>query len=73
MTKQASIGTYATKKEALLALANFYANGLNADGRKLSFAQVYEIIKDDFTPSMQLSMSGAYKIAFYSTIKELLT
>ena len=58
--KQTSIGTYATKKEALLALASFHANGLSADGRKITFAQVYDEIFDDFTDSMKKSIRTAY-------------
>lgn len=58
--KQVSIGTFATKKEALFALANFHANGLNADGRKITFAEVYNQIIDDFTASMQRSIKAIY-------------
>lgn len=58
--KQTSIGTYATKKEALLALASFHANGLSADGRKITFAEVYNQIIDDFTASMQRSIKAIY-------------
>lgn len=59
--KQTSIGTYATKKEALLALASFHANGLNADGRKITFEEVYNEIIEDFTDSMKKSVNSAYK------------
>lgn len=59
--RQVSIGTYLTKKEALLALANFHANGLNADGRYITFGDVYNAIIDDFTPSMKRSVKAVYK------------
>lgn len=58
--KQISAGTYKTKREALNALSDYTRGVLNADGRKITFGDVYETIRHDMTLSVQKSMRTAY-------------
>lgn len=46
--KQISAGTYKTKREALNALSDYTRGVLNADGRKITFGDVYETIRHGY-------------------------
>lgn len=58
--KQASLGVYKTKKEAMQALAEYIADPVNLDGRSWTFAMVANRIMDDAKESMRLRMLSAY-------------
>lgn len=59
--KQVSLGCYATKKEALEALAVWQTNHLRADLMQLTVSDVYMKIKKDWTPDVQDVMRSVYK------------
>ena len=59
--KQVSLGTYATKREALAALGEWQSNNLRADLMHLTVGEIYDQIKDDWTPDIQNSMRAVYK------------
>lgn len=59
--KQVSLGCYATKKEALDALAVWQTNHLRVDLMSLTVSDIYMKIKDDWTPDMQAAMKSVYK------------
>lgn len=62
--KQVSLGCYATKKEALEALATWQTNHLRADLMSLTVADIYMKIKGDWTPDVQDAMRAVYRRYF---------
>lgn len=58
---QRSLGVFRTRTEALDALASYRLNPVNLEGRDLTFDDVYELIRDDFTDSMKVSLRASFK------------
>ena len=75
------IGYYATRKEAMLALASYNANPYDIDLSKATFSQLYDLWSGENYPKMKASSLRGYKAAFkhaaalhdmqYSTIRKL--
>lgn len=63
--KQRSIGVYATRREAQAALDEYCRFQINIEYRTVTFAEVFDIIFDNFTDSMKTSMRSAYKKCTY--------
>lgn len=57
--KQHSLGVYATRKEAQEALDEYNRYHYNLDMRNLTFGEIYDYIKDDFSLSVSKSMNAA--------------
>lgn len=58
--KQASLGCYATKKEALEALAEWQVTHFRADMRQVTVKDVYDRISPDWSDSVKSSMQTVY-------------
>lgn len=58
------IGFYETRKEALLALADYNANPYNLDAAKITFQEVYERWSGEHFPTVSDSNVKGYKAAF---------
>lgn len=54
--KQVSLGVFRTKKEALVALADWQSLPMNVDHRQMTFRQIYEIVFPTFPASIQKVM-----------------
>lgn len=59
--KQKILGYYATRQEAIKALADYNDNPYDLDHLKTTFADVYELVKKDFTESRKYNYYAAYK------------
>lgn len=59
--KQVSLGTYATKREALAALGEWQANNLRADMLHYTCGEIYDQIKDEWTDAIKNAMRPVYK------------
>ena len=59
--KQVSLGCYATKKEALEALGQWQASHLRADLMYMTVRDIYNEIKDSWTPAMLIHMRAVFK------------
>ena len=55
------LGYYATRKEAMQALAKYNDNPFNIDVMKISFSQCYEEAKQDFSPARAHNYRSAYR------------
>ena len=55
------LGYYATRKEAMQALAKYNDNPFDIENTKVTFRQVYEEAKNDFTPSRERNYISAFK------------
>ena len=69
---QKSIGCFATRREAQFALDEFIRHNINLDYRNITFAEIFEIIKDDFTPSMKHPMQAAFRKCLYLHDKRII-
>lgn len=59
--KQVSLGCYATRKEALEALAEWQANHLRVDLRYMTVEDIYKKVRPDLKDSMAQMYDGVYK------------
>lgn len=60
---QKPIGYFATRQEAMIALAEYNKNPFSIDGRETTFAQVYECLKPEID-EMKHSAKKMYKTAY---------
>lgn len=61
---QKPIGYYATRQEAMIALAEYNKNPFDLDKRNITFAQIYEILLNEKFEKMKPSAKAAYVTAF---------
>lgn len=57
--RQKSLGCFSTRKEAQLALDEYARFNTNLDLMDITFGEIYEIIRKDFTESVEKSMNAA--------------
>lgn len=62
--KQKVIGYYATRQEAMIALAEYNKNPFDIDKRNTTFKQVYEILWDTKFSKLKPSAQKAYRVSF---------
>lgn len=62
--KQKPIGYYATRQEAMIALADYNKNPYDIDKRNTTFGQIYDILLKEKFDKMKPSARSAYVTAF---------
>lgn len=62
--KCATLGYYATRKEAMVALAEYHKNPYDLDRAKVTFGEVYEKWAAEKFPKMKPASIGLYKAAY---------
>ena len=55
------LGYYATRKDALQALADYNKDPYSLETARVTFAELYEIVKKDFTPGRSRNYQSAYR------------
>ena len=67
--KQKYIGSYATKPEALIALADYNKNPYDIDKRNTTFKQVYDILYEQKFSKMKKQAKSSYVSAFKKCVE----